>query len=371
VTKQNIFVTKPALAPLAEFLPYLEKIWDSGVLSNNGPFVRRFENALKTYLRVDNLAVVSSGTSGLTLACKAFNLKGEVITTPYSFVTASHVLLWNNITPIFVDIEPDSLNLNPDLVENAIGPRTQAIMATQSYGVSHALSRLEEIATANGLTLIFDSASSFGAEYRNRSALNFGDASVVSFHATKVLTTFEGGAVISRSAQIIEAINSMRNFGIENEISIPETGINAKMSEVHAALGLLQLEHFETNYRRRKALADIYIEKLATVPGVRILKSTPHHRPNFAFFPILLEDAFSLTRDQLYNKLARHNINTRRYFFPLLSELPMYRDCPSANPTNLPVATEISKRVLCLPIYSDLSPETVMYICAIIAGESG
>lgn len=371
MTKQKIFVTKPALTPLAEFLPYLKEIWDSGVLSNNGPFVRRFEDALKTYLQVDNLAVVSSGTSGLLLTCKAFNLRGEVITTPYSFVATSHALLWNNITPIFVDIEPNSLNINPDLVEKAISPRTQAIMATQSYGAPHALNRLEEIATANGLKLIFDSASSFGAEYKHRSVLDFGDASVVSFHATKVLTTFEGGAVISRSAQIIEAINSMKNFGIEDEIHIPETGINAKMSEVHAALGLLQLEHFETNYRRRKALADIYFEALATVPGIRLLKSTPHHRPNFAFFPILLEDTFPLTRDQLYDKLARHNINTRRYFFPLLSELPMYRDYPSANPTNLPVATEISTRVLCLPIYSDLSPETVMYICETISGENG
>jgi dTDP-4-amino-4,6-dideoxygalactose transaminase len=368
VTKKDIFVTKPILAPLAEFLPYLEEIWESGVLTNDGPLVRRFGDALSAYLRVENLSVVSSGTSALILVCKAFNLVDEVITTPYSFVATGHALLWNNITPVFVDIEPDTLNLNPDLVEKAIGPRTQAIMATQTYGAPYALRELEEIATANDLKLIFDSASSFGAAYQSRSALDYGDASVVSFHATKVLTTFEGGAVVSRSPQIIDTINNMKNFGIVDEITVPITGINAKMSEVHAALGLLQLEHFERNRDRRKELAAIYSQELRVVPGIRLVKTDSDHRSNYAFSPILVEDTFPLTRDQLYERLMSYGINSRRYFYPLLSNLSMYQNYPSANPTNLPVATEISKRIICLPIYSDLPQETVKHICMIISG---
>lgn len=352
-----IYVTRPSLPPLADLQPMLEEIWDSRILTNNGPFHQRLEAALADFLGVECLSLVSNGMQALEVAIEAAGLSGEVVTTPYSFVATTHAVRRANLQPVFVDIRRDDLNIDAKAVEAAITERTSAIVAVHCYGNPCDVDALQAIADRHGLKLIYDAAHAFGVRHGGESVLRYGDFSTLSFHATKVFNTFEGGAVIASSEAGKAASDSLRNFGIANETSIPNTGGNAKMSEFNAAFGLLQLGRFEEARSARRAVDARYREALADVPGIAPLAIPPGVEPNFSYFPVLVGEGYALSRDGLYEALKAQQIFARRYFYPLLSSLPMYRDLPSAAPANLPVATQAAEQILCLPIYEGLGED--------------
>ncbi|MDB5669113.1 MAG: aminotransferase [Alphaproteobacteria bacterium] len=363
-----IYVTRPYLPPLEEFLPMLREIWDSRNLTNNGPFHTRLEAELGTYLGVSHVSLVTNGMLALTAALDAADIDGEVITTPYSFVATTHAVRLGRLEPVFVDIRPSDLNIDPDRIEAAITPRTRAIVAVHVYGNPCDVDAIEAIAARHGLTVIYDAAHAFGVRYRGEGLLRHGDYSTLSFHATKAFNTFEGGAVVSADADRKAKVDSLRNFGIADEVTIPGVGTNAKMSEFNAALGLLQLTHFEHVRRERARVDTLYRRLLADVAGVDCLAIPADVEPNHSYFPILVRPEFRLGRDSLYDALKTEGIFSRRYFYPLLSSLPLYAGQPSAAADNLPVATEAANQILCLPIYPDLSDSDVGRIVATIKG---
>lgn len=362
-----IYVTRPFLPPLEELTPLLSQIWDSRVLTNGGPFHRQFETALAAHLGVDNLALFANGTLALVTALQALRITGEVITTPYSFVATAHSLLWNGIRPVFVDVEPDTLNLDPARIEAAITPETTAILAVHCYGNPCNVSAIQAVADNYNLKVIYDAAHAFGVEDAGGSILRHGDLSVLSFHATKVFTTGEGGAIVCPDARIKQHIDHLKNFGFVNETTVVAVGINGKMNEIQAALGLLQLRHIGEALESRRAIDRRYRELLAGVPGIRCLEHPPLRASNYAYFPIMVESDYPLERDTLYQRLREAGIFTRRYFYPLISEMPMYRGLASAGAHNLPRATEAARRILCLPIYPGLADDQVQRIAALIA----
>lgn len=365
---EKIYVTKPFLPPLEEFLPYLEDIWREKWLTNNGKYHQLLEERLRDYLGVKYLSLFSNGTLALLTALQTLRITGEVITTPYSFVATTHALWWNNIMPVFVDIEPETFNINPEKIEAAITPKTSAILPVHVYGNPCNIERLKEIADVYGLKIIYDSCHAFGVKIRGTSILNFGDLSVLSFHATKVYTTFEGGAIICHDETTKKRIDYLKNFGFANETTVVGPGINAKMNEFQAALGVLQLKYVDQSIEKRKKLADLYRKALKDIPGVKYLNDLPETRHNYQYFPILIDKKeYGIERDRLYEILKENNIYSRRYFYPLISHFPIYRNLESAKPSNLPVAEEITKKVLCLPIYPDLSEEQLSLIVDIIA----
>ncbi len=363
----RIFVTQPHMAPLDEFIPYLEKIWESKVLTNRGPFHRQLETALCEYLGVDHLALFANGTLALVTALQALRITGEVITTPYSFVATAHSLLWNGIKPVFVDVDPDTLNLDPKKIEAAITPQTTAIMPVHCYGHPCDVEAIRQIADNYNLRVIYDAAHAFGVQSEEGSILKHGDLSVLSFHATKVFNTFEGGAIICPDAKTKQRIDHLKNFGYVDEVTVVAPGINGKMSEINAAFGLLQLRHVDDALAQRKAIDALYRERLASVRGIRCLADAGETVANYAYFPILVDSDYPLTRDALFARLREHNIIARRYFYPLISDFPMYRGLPSAGRENLPVATDAALRVLCLPIYPGLEVAQVERIVELIA----
>ena len=363
----RIFVTQPHMAPLDEFIPYLEKIWESKVLTNRGPFHRQLETALCEYLGVDHLALFANGTLALVTALQALRITGEVITTPYSFVATAHSLLWNGIKPVFVDVDPDTLNLDPKKIEAAITPQTTAIMPVHCYGHPCDVEAIRQIADNYNLRVIYDAAHAFGVQSEEGSILKHGDLSVLSFHATKVFNTFEGGAIICPDAKTKQRIDHLKNFGYVDEVTVVAPGINGKMSEINAAFGLLQLRHVDDALAQRKAIDALYRERLAPVRGIRCLADAGETVANYAYFPILVDSDYPLTRDALFARLREHNIIARRYFYPLISDFPMYRGLPSAGRENLPVATDAALRVLCLPIYPGLEVAQVERIVELIA----
>lgn len=345
-----LYVTQPYLPPLEEFLPYLEKIWDSKILTNGGPFHQQFEQALCDYLGVKHIALFCNGTQALVTALQALRITGEVITTPYSFVATAHSLLWNGIKPVFVDIDPHTLNLDPAKIEAAITPQTTAILAVHCYGRPCDVDGIQRIADIYNLKVIYDAAHAFGVKSRGASVLNHGDLSVLSFHATKVFNTFEGGAIVCPDAKTKQRIDYLKNFGFADEVTVVAPGINGKMSEFNAAFGLLQLRHIDAALERRKAIARTYREALAGVKGV-VCVNDGAEITNHAYFPILVQPEYPLNRDALYAKMRGDEIYARRYFYPLISDFPMYRGLPSAHRNHLPMATEAASKVLCLPIY--------------------
>lgn len=364
-----IYVTRPCLPPLDEFLPYLRQIWDNRILTNGGPFHQQLEAALCDYLGVEHLALFASGTIGLITALQALGVSGEVITTPYSFVATSHALLWNGIEPVFVDIERDSLNLDPARIEAAITPRTTAIMPVHCYGHPCDTAAIHEIARAHDLRVIYDAAQAFGVRDEGGSVLRHGDLSVLSFHATKVFNTFEGGAIVCPDAPTKLRIDQLKNFGYVDEVTVVAAGINGKMSEFNAAFGLLELQHIDRAFARRRAIDATYRKLLKDVNGIRCLGEVGAKTANnYSYFPILIERDYRLGRDELYRALKAKNIHPRRYFFPLISDFPMYRRYPSGRRENLPVATAVAQSVLCLPIYPDLELSMVETIARLIAG---
>ncbi len=362
-----IYVTQPHLPPLEEFIPYLQQIWDNKILTNNGPFHRQLEQALCEYLGVDHLALFTNGTIALVTALQALRIGGEVITTPYSFVATAHSLLWNNIKPVFVDIDPVTCNLDPDRIEEAITPQTTAIMPVHCYGNSCAVERIQRIADTYGLKVIYDAAHAFAVRYKGESLLRHGDLSVLSFHATKVFNTFEGGAIVCPDAKTKQRIDYLKNFGFADELTVTASGINGKMSEINAAFGLLQLKHIDDALLRRKQIEDRYRTALDAVRGISLLPQTPETKGNAGYFPIFVGAEYPLSRDALYNKMKDAGINGRRYFYPLISNMPIYRALPSARVDNLKVASGIADRVICLPIYPGLLNDQVDDVVSLIS----
>lgn len=361
-----VYVTQPFLPPLEEFTPYLRQIWDNKVLTNGGPFHVQLEEALCRYLGVEHIALFSNGTIGLVSALQALRVGGEVITTPYSFVATAHSLLWNGIKPVFVDIDPVTFNLDPRKVEEAITPQTSAILAVHVYGQPCDVESLRRIADTYGLKLIYDAAHAFGVREQGQSVLRHGDLSVLSFHATKVFNTFEGGAIVCPDAKAKKRIDYLKNFGFSDETTVVAPGINGKMNEFQAALGLLQLQHIDTALDRRREIDERYRAAFAGVPGLSCLSIRPGVEWNRSYFPILVDDPYPMTRDGLYARLREHDIVARRYFYPLITDFPMYKGLPSAQ--NLPVARHVADRVLCLPIYPGLSIADQDRIISIVAG---
>lgn len=347
-------VTQPFLPPLEEFLPYLQKIWDSKQVTNGGPFHAQFEEALCDFLDVEHLSVFSNGTLALITALQAMKVSGEVITTPFSFVATTHALHWNGIKPVFADIDPVSLNLDPRKIEAAITPHTTAILPVHVYGNPCEVEAIERIADTYGLRVLYDAAHAFNVRKNGQPILNFGDMSVLSFHGTKVFNTFEGGAIICRDAKTKRHLDHLKNFGFADEVTVVKPGINAKMNELQAGFGLLQLQYMDQILKSRARIAERYRTALEEVDGI-ILHHVPEHSTrNYAYFPIRVTAEFPVSRDELYEALRSKNIGVRRYFYPLISEFPSYRGLPSASPANLPIASAISREVLCLPIYPAL-----------------
>lgn len=363
---QPIYVTQPVLPPLEEFSPYLEEIWKNKWLTNNGPFHQQLETALCEYLGIEHISLFTNGTIALITALQALQITGEVITTPFSFVATSHSLLWNGIKPVFVDVDPATLNLDPSKIEAAITPQTTAIMPVHCYGHPCDVAAIQKIANKYNLKVIYDAAHAFGVCDQGGTLLRHGDLSVLSFHATKVFNTCEGGAIVCPDAKTKLHIDRLKNFGIVDEETVVAAGINGKMGEINAAFGLLQLKYIDQALVRRQEIDTAYRELLKDVKGIRFLHSAGEEVANYAYFPILVENDYPLSRDDLYQKFKASNIHPRRYFYPLISEFPMYRDLPSAHRGNLPIAGAVASKVLCLPIYPDLAMSAVAEIADLI-----
>lgn len=361
-----IYVTQPYLPPLEEFIPYLQQIWDKKILTNGGPFHQQLEQALCDYLGVKHLALFTNGTIALVTALQALRITGEVITTPYSFVATAHSLLWNGNKPVFVDVDPNTLNLDPTRIEAAITPHTTAIMPVHVYGHPCDVDAIQKIADNYNLKVIYDAAHAFGVQDDSGSVLNYGDLSVLSFHATKVFNTFEGGAIICPDAKTKQRIDHLKNFGFVDEVTVVAPGINGKMSEVNAAFGLLQLKYVDGALGRRKEINDTYRQQFTDIKGIRCLGDADETIANYAYFPVLVQSAYPLSRDALYERLKTHGIHARRYFYPLISDFPMYRSMASAQRSNLPVAADASAKVLCLPIYPALRPHEQQRVIDIV-----
>jgi len=362
-----IYVTQPHLPPLNEFIPYLQQIWDNKVLTNSGPFHLQLEDALCEYLGVKHISLFSNGTLALITALQALRVTGEVITTPYSFVATAHSLLWHGNKPVFVDIEPETLNINPDKIEAAITSQTTAIMPVHCYGNPCNAEAIQKIADNYNLRVIYDAAHAFGVTDAGGSILRYGDLSILSFHATKVFNTFEGGAIICHDAKTKKRIDQLKNFGFVDETTVVAPGFNAKMSEINAAFGLLQLRHMEVVMWRRNEIDTRYRSGLSDIHGIRCLPKGHQKLANHSYFPILVEAGYPESREALYQRLKNQGIHARRYFHPLITDFPMYRGLPSAARTLLPVASNAADRVLCLPIYPNLSNDDQARIILSIA----
>ncbi|MBT2772448.1 DegT/DnrJ/EryC1/StrS family aminotransferase [Halomonas sp. ISL-60] len=364
MSDKPIYVTEPYLPPLEEFIPYLEKIWQSKRLTNNGPMHQQLEEALCEYLGVPEIALFNNGTIALLTALQALRITGEVITTPFSFVATAHSLTWNGITPVFVDIDPNTFNLDPNKIEAAITSRTTAIMPVHCYGNPCDVNAIQEIADKYNLKVIYDAAHAFGVRDEGGSILRHGDLSAISFHATKVFNTFEGGAIICPDKKTKQHINNLKNFGFVDEVTVVAPGINGKMSEVNAAFGLLQLQYINKALEERKSVDNYYRDALNSTPGISILKPLNLEKHNFSYFPILIESNYPLSRDQLYFLLKENNIHARRYFYPLISNTPQYNSLSKKN--HLKVAKSISSKVICLPIFPSIERNSLSKIVSLV-----
>ncbi|MCG7506280.1 DegT/DnrJ/EryC1/StrS family aminotransferase [Mesorhizobium retamae] len=365
MSNNNIFVTRPSLPPLDEFIPYLSRIWEAKQLSNGGPFHREFELALAEYFDVEQVSLFTNATIALLVSLQAAGVTGEVITTPFSFVATSNAIVLAGAEPVFVDVDPRNLNISAEQIEAAITPRTSAILPVHCYGNPCDVKAIEDIAKRHGLKIIYDAAHAFGVRHEGSSILKAGDMSVLSFHATKVFNTFEGGAVISRDLATKTRIDEVKNFGLVDGIQMPTVGLNGKMSEFNAALGLLQLKHVGNDIKARQRVAAIYADRLGSVPGIKFPCGV-NGPANGAYYPILITDGFGQTRDELFETLKTNGIISRKYFFPLISDMEAFRANPSADPTNLPIAKRAASQAICLPIYADIDRKTVEYICDLI-----
>jgi dTDP-4-amino-4,6-dideoxygalactose transaminase len=365
-----IYVTRPSLPDLKEFGSFLEKIWETKVIANNGPFHQQFEKELCAYLKIPYISLFSNGTLALITALQALRITGEVITTPYSFVATTHALHWNGIKPVFCDINPDDCNINPEKIEALITPQTTAIMPVHVYGNPCDNDKIQKIADTYGLKVIYDAAHAFAVEKNNESILNWGDLSILSFHATKTFNTVEGGAIVTKDETLKKRIDYLKNFGFADETTVIGYGINAKMNELIAAYGLLQLKTIDENIDRRRAVVNLYRSLLAGIPGLSFLNDLQNTKHNYTYFPVFIDHLVcGKTRDNIYNILKSNDIYSRRYFYPLISQFNAYKGLTSSARENLPVASKITEQVLCLPLYADLENQTVENIVSIIKHE--
>ena len=365
--QKTITVTSPLLPDLKEFEKYLEDIWNRKWLTNNGYYHQELEKALAEYLGVPYLSLFTNGTLPLITALQAMRITGEVITTPYSFTATTHSIWWNNLKPVFVDVEEETGNIDPEKIEAAITPQTTAIMPVHVYGTPCNTKRIQEIADIYGLKVIYDAAHAFGVNVAGKTILEAGDMSTLSFHATKVYNTVEGGALVCHDAATKKWIDYLKNFGFADEVTVVAPGINSKMDEIRSAYGLLNLKQVDSAIERRKHVAEMYKVALKNVPGIRFLDDIEGVRHNYSYFPIFItENEYGMSRDALYAKLKENNILGRRYFYPLISNFPVYRGLESARPGNLPVANKLVEQVLCLPMYADLANNDVMRIIEVV-----
>ena len=364
--KKNIFVTQPKMPPLEEFIPYLEEIWANKILTNCGPMHNELEKELTKLFDAGYVSLFNNCSTALIVALRALKLTGEVITTPFTFAATAHSLIWNNLTPVFVDINRNDLNIDVTKIEKAITKNTSGIFPVHCYGNPCFVDQIDEIAKKHNLKVIYDAAHAFNVKKEGRSILDYGDISVLSFHATKVFNTFEGGAIVTKNKKTKEYIDNIRNFGIQDEINIPYLGLNGKMSEIHAAFGLLQLKRVDSLIDARKEICKLYKNNLNGVRGISFVSSDLGFESNGSYFPLIIEDDYPLNREGLYLKLKSKKIFARRYFYPLLSNTEIYRQYQSSSKLNLIVANELAEKVICLPIYPELSNEEVIYIANLI-----
>lgn len=364
-----ITVTSPLLPSLDDFIPMLKDIWDRKWLTNNGHYHEELEKALADYLGVKYLSLFTNGTLPLITALQAMRVTGEVITTPYSFVATTHSIWWNGLKPVFVDVDEATGNIDPEKIEAAITPHTTAIMPVHVYGTPCNMKRIQEIADIYGLKIIYDAAHAFGVKVNGESVLKAGDMSTLSFHATKVYNTIEGGALICHDEATKKRIDYLKNFGFADETTVVAPGINSKMDEIRSAYGLLNLKQVDSAIENRKAIANKYREALKDVPGIRFLPDLEGVRHNYAYFPIFISKEYGISRDELYAKLQQHNIYGRRYFYPLISTFSAYKGLESANPANLPVAHKLADQVLCLPMFATLDEEGVNRIIDVVVNK--
>lgn len=370
MVNKPITVTSPFLPPLEEFIPYLKDIWESKWLTNNGKYHQALEKALCEYLRVKHISLFSNGTLALVTALQAMRITGEVITTPYSFVATTHALWWNNIKPVFVDIEPRTFNIDATKIEAAITPKTTAILPVHVYGNPCDVHAIKEIADVYGLKVVYDACHTFGVSVSGLPVLNCGDLSVMSFHATKVYTTFEGGAIVCHDEATKKRIDNLKNFGFVNETTVVAPGINAKMNEVQAAMGLLQLKYIDGAIAKRKVVAEFYRERLKGVRGIAWLEDLSGVKHCYSYFPIFIDPKeYGKSRDDTYEELRKRNIFARRYFHPLISQFPTYRGLESAQPGSMPVAERAAAEVLCLPIYPEIKDGELEQIVEVLAAQ--
>jgi len=371
--KDVITVTSPLLPDLGEFNEYLKKIWDSKWITNNGQFHQQLEKALADYLGVPFVSLFTNGTLPLITALQALRITGEVITTPYSFVATTHALWWNGIKPVFVDIDPKTGDMDPERIEAAITPRTTAIMPVHVYGKPCEIDAIQDIADKYGLKVIYDAAHAFGVKVDGRqsktlskgegdyvSVLNAGDLSTLSFHATKVYNTVEGGAMIMHDAKMKKRIDYLKNFGFADEVTVVGPGINSKMDELRSAWGLINLKQVDKAIAARKHVAEAYRKALRSVEGITFFDDMPGVRHNYSYFPIFVDEKkYGMSRDELYFKMRDRKVLGRRYFYPLISEFSTYRGLESADPANLPNAHKMADSVICLPMHHALSDEDI------------
>jgi len=366
--KNNIYVTQPSLPNLDEYTKLLAQIWESKQIANSGTFHKQFEKELCNYLKVDNISLFTNGTLALIVALQALRITGEVITTPYSFVATTHALHWNGIKPVFCDINKDDFNINPNKIEALITPRTTAIMPVHVYGNPCDNDKIQKIADIYGLKVIYDAAHAFAVEKNNNSILNWGDLSILSFHATKTFNTVEGGAIVTNDDKLKKRIDFLKNFGIADETTVIGYGINGKMNELIASYGLLQIKNINNEIQKRKEKVTLYRELLKNIDGVTIFYDFENIKHNYTYFPVLIDkNKLGKTRDEVYEKLKVNNIFARRYFYPLISQFSAYKELPSAKNSNLPVASKITEQILCLPLYSNLKNENLKKIAKIIS----
>lgn len=362
-----ITVTSPLLPKLDEFHEMLKQIWESKWITNNGSFHKQLEKELAAYLKVPYVSLFTNGTLPLITVLQALHITGEVITTPYSFVATTHALWWNGIKPVFVDIDLSTGNIDPDKIESAITPRTTAIMPVHVYGKPCNTKRIKEIADKYGLKVIYDAAHAFGVEVNGESILNAGDMSTLSFHATKVYNTIEGGAMVMHDEETKKRIDYLKNFGFHGETEVIAPGINSKMDEMRSAYGILNLRQVDAAIEARHQVAIKYRETLRNVKGITFFDDMPGVKHNYSYFPIFVEaEEYGMTRDELYEKMKAANVYGRRYFYPLISEFSTYRGLESARPENLPNARKMANSVICLPMHHELSESDITRIIELI-----
>ena len=356
MNEKQITVTSPLLPDLEEFHALLKEIWDSKWVTNNGSFHKQLEKELAEYLKVPYISLFTNGTLPLLTALQALRITGEVITTPYSFVATTHSIWWNGCKPVFVDVDPATGNMDPDKIEAAITNKTTAIMPVHVYGKPCDTKRIKKIADKYGLKVIYDAAHAFGVEVNGESVLTAGDMSTLSFHATKVYNTLEGGALVMHDAETKKRIDYLKNFGFAGETEVVAPGINSKVDEVRAAYGILNLRQVDAAIEARHQVAVKYREALRPVEGITFMDDMPGVKHNYSYFPIFIDaEKYGMTRDELYEKMRSHNVLGRRYFYPLISTFSTYRGLPSASPENLPNAHKMADSVICLPMHHELS----------------